>query len=79
MTCEDLVPGCFGSGTTLFADRAFDRDSALKYLTCCHKAHLSWKEVETQIRTYLARKGILPELVEQQVQRARDLMQAWLE
>jgi hypothetical protein len=46
---------------------------------CCHQAHLSWKEVEAQIRAYLATKGALSDLAEKQVERARSLFQPWLE
>ena len=79
MTCENLVVGCFGGRETGFADRALDRDCALKYLMCCHQAHLSWKEVEAQIRAYLTMKGALSDVAEQQVQRARSLFEPWLE
>ena len=55
MTCENLVGGCFGGQVTPFAERALDRDCALKYLLCCHQSHLSWKEVEGRghIATYI--------------------------
>ena len=79
MSCENLVAGCFGGHMTPFADRALDRDCALKYLQCCHQAHLSWKEVEGQIRAYLTMKGALSDFIEPQVERARKLFQAWLE
>jgi hypothetical protein len=79
MACENLVVGCFGGQVTAFADRALDRDCALKYLMCCHQAHLSWKEVEGQIRAYLTMKGATSELTAQQVERARSLFQPWLE
>ena len=79
MTCENLVAGCFGGNVAAFAERALDRDCALKYLMCCHQAHLSWKEVEAQIRSYLTRKGVLADAAEQQVERARILFQPWLE
>jgi hypothetical protein len=79
MTCENLVAGCFGGHVTPFGDRALDRDCALKYLLCCHQARLSWKEVEGQIRAYLKMKGSHSDFIEQQVERGRNLFQAWLE
>lgn len=79
MTCENLVVGCFGGQVTPFAERALDRDCALKYLQCCHQSHLSWKEVEGQIRAYLTTKGALSDFTEQQIKRARTLFEPWLE
>lgn len=79
MTCDNLVAGCFGGRATQFAERALDRDCALKYLLCCHQAHLSWKEVEAQIRSYLANQSVLPDFIEQQIERARILFEPWLE
>ena len=79
MSCENLVAACFGGRVNEFAERALDRDCALKYLMCCHQAHLSWKEVEVQIRAYLTAQGALADVVESQVERARHLFEPWLE
>ena len=50
MACEDLVVGCFLDDRAPLAVPELNREGTLKYLECCYKQGMSWKDAEQQIQ-----------------------------
>ena len=53
MACEDLVVGCFLDDRAPLAVPELNRERTLKYLECCYKQGMSWKDAEQQIQDCL--------------------------
>src|SRR5258705_1354488 len=51
--CEDLVVGCFLDDRAPLAVPELNRERTLKYLECCYKQGMSWKDAEQQIQDCL--------------------------
>jgi hypothetical protein len=77
-TAYDRIKGAFGPHTAPFAVHPLDRGRATEYLAAALKAQITWAEAEVDIRTYLATQGAAPDLIEEEVGRARPLLQPWL-
>jgi hypothetical protein len=56
MACEDLVVGCFLDDRAPLAVPELNRERKLKYLECCYKQGMSWKDAEQQIQDCLQLK-----------------------
>ena len=77
-TAYDRIKGAFGSATAPFAVHPLDRGRAADYLTAALKAQITWAEAEADIRAYLATQRASLDLIEEEVGRARPLLQPWL-
>lgn len=77
-TAYDRIKGAFGLGTAPFAVHHLGRVHAADYLVAALKAQIGWAEAEADIRAYLTTQGATPVLVEEEVSRARTLLEPWL-
>jgi hypothetical protein len=78
MACEDLVVGCFLDDRAPLAVPELNRERTLKYLECCYKQGMSWKDAEQQIQDCLQQRGVPREGILRQLKLARPLLQPWL-
>jgi hypothetical protein len=58
MACEDSVVGCFFDDRAPLAVPELNRERTLKYLECCYKHGMSWKDAEQQIQDCLQQRGV---------------------
>ena len=79
MACEDLVVGCFLDDRAPLAVPELNRERTLKYLECCYKQGMSWKDAEQQIQDCLQQRGVPREGILRQLKLARPLLQPWLD
>jgi len=79
MACEDLVVGCFLDDRAPLAVPELNRERTLKYLECCYKQGMSWKDAEQQIQDCLQQRGVPREGILRQLKLARSLLQPWLD
>jgi len=79
MACEDLVVGCFLDDRAPLAVPELNRERTLKYLECCYKQGMSWKDAEQQIHDCLQQRGVPREGILRQLKLARPLLQPWLD
>ena len=56
-----------------------NRERALKYLECCYKQGMSWKDAELQTRGCLQRQGVPPEGIATQLKLSQPLFQPRLD
>lgn len=77
-TAYDRIRGVFSSGNSSFATHPLDRIRAAEYLIAALKAQVTWADAEGDIRAYLATNDVAPNLVEKEIDRARDLLEPWL-
>ncbi|MBL6458996.1 hypothetical protein JMJ55_27065 [Belnapia sp. T6] len=77
-TAYDRIKAAFGSGATPFAVHHLDRVHAADYLVAALRAQVTWAQAEADIRAYLATQGTIPDLINAEVDRARDLLEPWL-
>ena len=77
-TVYNLIAGAFGPGTAPFAVHQLDRERAAGYLLAALKAHLTWDQVEADIRAYLTEQNATPDRVQEEIGRARQLLRPWL-
>ena len=75
MACEDLVVGCFLDDRAPLAVPELNRERTLKYLECCYKQGMSWKDAEQQIQDCLQQRGVPREGILRQLKLARSLLQ----
>ena len=79
MACEDLVVGCFLDDRAPLAVPELNRERTLKYLECCYKEGMSWKDAEQQLQDCLQQRGVPREGILRQLKLARPLLQPWLD
>jgi hypothetical protein len=77
--CAKILPGAFAFHRAPFAVHALDRERAFKYLQCCIDSYMTWADAEEQIRAYLSAKNVTPAIIDAEVERARALLQPWLD
>ncbi|MBL6081127.1 hypothetical protein JMJ56_24290 [Belnapia sp. T18] len=77
-TAYDRIKGAFGLGSAPFALHHSDRVRAADYLVAALKAQITWAVAENDIRAFLATQGATPDLIQEQVGRARELLEPWL-
>jgi hypothetical protein len=73
-----IIGGAFGTATAPFAAHDLDRERAASYLLAALQAKLTWEDVEADIHVYLTTHGATPDRIEEEVDRARPLLQPWL-
>jgi hypothetical protein len=72
-----LIGGAFAF-MPAFAVHPNDRTRAAEYLTEALAAHVRWHEAEQDIRDYLASKGCDAARIQEEIDRARPLLEPWL-
>lgn len=72
------LPSAFGGLTADFAVHPIDRKGAVAYLRAALDHNLTWRDAENDVRTYLKERGCGQAHIDEQVERARRLLQPWL-
>jgi hypothetical protein len=75
---EASIDGCTEAIMLSYGFKS-DRERALKYLECCYKQGMSWKDAEQQIQDCLQQRGVPREGILRQLKLARPLLQPWLD
>ena len=77
-TAYDRLHGAFGPGSAPFAARHLNRAGAAKYLLAAVKAQLTWEQAEADILAHLNTRAETADRIEEEVARARPMLQSWL-
>ncbi len=75
--CKQLLPQCFDAGHH-FGGGLEARLCALEYLRCNIQNQNDWALIEAQIIDYLKEQSVTTGQIDQELRKARSLLEAWL-
>jgi hypothetical protein len=76
MSCKEYLADCFAGYN--FAGDPISRLNAIEYLRCCVENHVTWVEVEKDIREYLRHMKANDAEIQRQLGRANSRLAVWL-
>jgi hypothetical protein len=73
-----LIGGAFAHQTAPFALHQLDTERAAKYLLVAVEAKITWADAEDDIRQYLKARNCSPSFIDEEIARAKPMLEPWL-
>lgn len=75
---KDLICGAFAFGAAQFGMHQLEAERAAKYLLAAVQNQITWADAEDDIRQYLKAQNCSPLFIDEEIARAKPMLEPWL-